>query len=122
MTDEQSRILKSRLTRFALEVIRLVRGLRADVVSRHVGGQLLRAGTSSAANYRSACRARSRADFVSKLGISIEEMDESCFWLELLVGSGLITQERAGWTLREGNEMLAILVASRKTAQSHLPS
>ncbi len=118
MTHDRSTELGSRFTRFALEAIRLIRGLRRDPVSRHISGQLLRAATSSAANYRAACRARSRPDFISKIGISIEETDESCFWLEVLVGSGLVTEERAAWIIREGNELLAILVASRKTAQS----
>jgi four helix bundle protein len=119
MTEELRRTLSTRLTRFALEVIRLVRGLRRDFVARHIGGQLLRAGTSAAANYRAACRARSRADFISKIGISIEEADESCFWLELLIGNGLVTEQQAAGLLSEGNQLVAMLVASRKTAQAN---
>ena len=80
--------------------------------------QLLRSGTSVGANYRSACRAKSKRDFISKLGIVEEEADESMYWLELLQDSGLAPQEDIGELLDEVNQMVAIVVASKKTARS----
>ena len=76
---------------------------------------MLRSGTSVAANYRAACRARSKADFLSKLGIVEEEADESALWMELLIDSGLVLQSRLGKLLDEANQLTAIIVASRKT-------
>jgi four helix bundle protein len=75
---------------------------------------------SSAANYRAACRARSRKEFIAKLGIAIEELDESCFWVEFATDSGLISLERASPLLSEFSELLAILNASRSTAVRRL--
>jgi four helix bundle protein len=112
MTESE---MKQRTKAFALRVIKLVNSLSKDLVSRRLGDQLLRSGTSVAANYRAACRARSKADFISKLGIVEEEADESALWMELLIDSGLVPQSRLGKLLDEANQLTAIIVASRKT-------
>jgi four helix bundle protein len=112
MTESE---MKQRTKAFALRVIKLVNSLSKDLVSRRLGDQLLRSGTSVAANYRAACRARSKADFISKLGIVEEEADESALWMELLIDSGLVLQSRLGKLLDEANQLTAIIVASRKT-------
>ena len=101
---------------FALRVIKLVNSTARDLVGRRLGDQLLRSGTSVAANYRAACRARSRAEFIYKLGLAEEEADESALWMELMVESALVPERRLSKLLREANELTAILVASRKTS------
>ena len=80
--------------------------------------QLIRSGTSVGANYRSACRARSHADFIAKLGIVEEECDESLYWMEMLVESELVSPEKVRDLMKEGTEILAVIVSSRKTAKS----
>jgi four helix bundle protein len=82
-----------------------------------LGKQLLRSGTSVAANYRAVCRSRSKAEFVAKLGVVVEEIDETVFWLELLVESGIIRPVRLGNLQREANELLAIFISSQLTAK-----
>jgi len=109
--------LKSRSKRFALAIIRLFRSLPKGEDVRIIARQLLRSGTSVAANYRAACRARSRAEFLAKIGIVVEEADESVFWLELLVESGLAQQEMVAPVAKEANELLAIFAASQRTAR-----
>lgn len=109
--------LKDRTKRFAVDVIRLCRELPATLDGKHVGHQLIRCGTSVAANYRASCRARSRAEFISKLGTVEEEADESLFWLEVAVDAGLITLQRAQALLKEADELTAIFVSSLKTAK-----
>lgn len=108
---------KVRTKAFALRVIHLVDALPGDPVSYTLGRQLLRAGTSVAANYRAAVRGRSPADFIAKMGIVEEECDESLFWMELLVESHRLRAERVSALMREGSEILAITVASIKTAR-----
>ena len=112
-----SRDLKLRTRAFALQVVRLVeklpRGRAADVIGR----QLLRAGTSVAANYRSARRARSRREFVAKMGIVEEEADESSFWIELLAQAGLATSDQVSELQGEADQLVAITVASIRTAR-----
>ena len=83
-----------------------------------MGKQVLRAGTSVAANYRAVCRARSRAEFISKVGVTVEEADETVFWLELLVETGVVPKDRMQDLLAEANELLAILAASQRTART----
>lgn len=107
--------MKQRTKAFALRVIKLVNSLSKELVARRLGHQLLRSGTSVAANYRAACRARSKADFIRKLGIVEEEADESALWMELLTESGLIRLPRVAKLLDEANQLTAIIVASRKT-------
>jgi four helix bundle protein len=109
--------LKQRTRRFALDVIRLVESLPRSRTTEVVGRQLLRSATSVAANYRAACRAKSAADFVAKMGIVEEEADESMYWMDLLVESGSIAADRVDALLREANELLAITVSSIKTAR-----
>src|SRR5438132_14142656 len=104
--------MKQRTKAFALGVITVTKSLSEDFVGRRLGDQLLRSGTSVAANYRSACRARSKADFISKLGIAEEEADESAFWMELLIDSGIIPGRRLAKLLDEAGQLTAIIVAS----------
>ena len=108
--------MKKRTKRFALDLIRLVSELPKSVEGRAIGGQLVGSGTSVGANYRAACRGKSKADFIAKLGIVEEEADESCYWLELLIEGELAEKERAELLLKEANERTAIIVSSRKTA------
>jgi four helix bundle protein len=114
--------LKERTKRFALRVIRVSRALPACAEGRVIGGQLLRSGTSVAANYRAVCRARSRAEFLAKIGLVIEEADETAFWLELLSEAGLIRRKRLEDLISEANQLTAIFVASRETAKKALQS
>src|SRR5947207_4972637 len=108
--------LKERTKQFALRVMRLVDALPASTKGRALAGQLIRSATSVAANYRAACRARSRAEFIAKIGIVEEEADESCFWLELIIDSGLLNEDRIRPLLSEAGELVAIMAASRKSA------
>src|SRR5438876_12451001 len=109
--------LKRRTKKFALDVIKLVESLPRDYTCRVLGGQLLRAGTSVGANYRAVCRAKSVADFISKFGTVEEEVDESGFWLELLVDSGKLDQATALPLIEESDELTAIAVSSINTAR-----
>ncbi len=111
--------LKERTKQFALRVVRLCTALPSTQASRVVGGQLLRSGTSVGSNYRAACRARSRADFISKIGIVEEEADESAFWLELLIESGTMPKRRLSPLLTEANEICAIAARSGRTAKQN---
>ena len=117
MTEDE---LKQRTKRFALRVIRLVRALPKTSEGRAIGNQLMRAGTSVGANYRAACRARSRADFASKLAIVEEEADESAYWMELVVEADLMKKELVGPLLSEANELVAIMSASRQSVRSKI--
>jgi len=112
--------LKSRTKKFGLHVIHLVESLPSIRTANVIGNQLLRSGTSVGANYRSACRGRSKADFISKVGIAIEEADESLYWMEMLVEAELVSENRLADLMKEANELIAILTASVKTARSHL--
>lgn len=112
-----SDLLKARTKTFALRVIRLCRTLPRSQEGTIITRQLLRSCTSVGANYRAVCRARSTADFVSKLGIVLEEADEALFWLELLVESGTAQPEKAAPLLNEANELVSIFVASLRTAK-----
>jgi four helix bundle protein len=98
----------------------LFRALPKTEEARVLGRQVLRSGTAVAANYRSACRARSRADFISKVGITVEEADETAFWLELIVDAGIIKRPKLESLLAEVNELVRIFQASRTTAQSQI--
>jgi|SRR5882672_3426037 len=109
--------LRDRTKAFALRVIRLFRSLPYKTDTQVLGKQLLRCGTSVAANYRAVCRARSKAEFVARLGIAAEEADEAVLWLELLIESGIIKSEMTEELLKEARELAAILTASRQTAR-----
>ena len=102
---------------FALEIIKLVENIPASLTGNTIGKQLIRSGTSIAANYRSACRVRSNADFISKIAIVEEESDETLFWLELLSESKILPSEKLQDLIKEANELTAIFTASGKTAK-----
>ena len=110
--------LKNRTKQFALRVMKLVGALPENSVGRAIGNQLVRSGTAIGANYRAACRGRSKAEFVAKLGIVVEEADESGYWLELIIDGQLLNKRRVEPLLLEANELTAIMVASRKSAMS----
>lgn len=112
--------LKNRTKQYALRVIRLVNSLPPTAATRIIGDQLLRSGTSVASNYRAACRARSRAEFCSKLGVVEEEADESVFWMELTVESGMLKAAKVTDLLKEGQEITAVIVSSINTARRNL--
>ena len=107
--------LKERTKRFALETIKLVGQLPRTVVAQTIGRQFVRAGTSVGANYRSACRGRSRAEFAAKLGVVEEEADESAFWMEVIIEAGLLERALVQPLLDEAEEIVAIMVSSRKS-------
>jgi len=109
--------LRERTKRFACRIIRLVGALPKTAAGRVIGTQLLRAGTSVGANWRAAARARSRAEFVAKLGIVLEEADEVLYWMELLIEADLVKKERVRLLMQEANELTAITVASINTAK-----
>jgi four helix bundle protein len=104
----------------AISVIGFVKGFKRDRISDIIANQLVRSATSTAANYRSACRARSKADFVHKLGIVEEEADESLFWLEMAQEIRIGDQSLLSVLLKEVEELVAIFVASRKTAKANI--
>lgn len=99
-------ILKARTKQFAIRVVKMCRALPRSEEARIIRQQVLRSATSVAANYRAGCRARSRAEFVAKNGIVVEEIDETAFWLELLVDLELASAGRMEALMREGNELL----------------
>ena len=117
-----SEALKKRTKDFALRVLKLVAALPKSVEGKAIANQIVRSGTSIAANYRAACRARSKAEFVSKLGIALEEADETQLWLELIVAAEILPSARVQPLLAEANELVAILVTSRKSAVANLKS
>lgn len=114
MTTEE---LKKRTFDFGIRIVRVVEYLPKGDIARALGQQLLRAGTSVSANYRAAARARSRADFIAKMGIVEEECDEALFWMEFLVALKLVKRSRLANLLNEGDELLAIVVSSITTAR-----
>jgi four helix bundle protein len=115
MTREEMTV---RTKTYANRVVKLCMALPEDWGARTLGKQLLRSGTSVGANYRAVCRAKSTADFLNKLRIVEEECDESLFWMELLVENKFIKASRLSKLMQEGNELLAIVVASAKTTRA----
>ena len=109
--------LKKRTKAFALRILKLVDALPTTTAGRALASQIVRSGTSVAANYRAACRARSTADFIAKMGIVEEESDETLFWLELLEESGLVSATKLAAIKQEANELIAITIASIKTTR-----
>ena len=109
--------LKDRTKRFAVLAIRLCQSIPRSQASSVITRQLLRSATSVGANYRAVCRARSTADFVSKLGIVLEEADETLFWLELLIDAGVARPDKTSSLLKEADELVCIFVASLRTAK-----
>ena len=114
MTENE---LKDRLKAFALRAMKLCEALPRSASGRTLANQLIRSATSVGANYRAACRARSRAEFLAKLGIVEEEADESAYWLELIIESGILKKAQVVPLLVEADEITAIISASRKTVR-----
>jgi len=109
--------LQQRTKLFALRIMNLVNSLPVNQVAKAIGSQLVRSGTSVAANYRAACRGRSKAEFIAKLGTVEEEADESCLWLELIIEGDLMSEKLVAPLLNEANELTAIFVSSRISAK-----
>jgi len=111
--------LRDRTKQFAFRIIRLFKSLPRSTEGAVLGKQLLRSGTSVAANYRAVNRARSRAEFIAKIGVVLEEADETVFWLEALAEAGIVKPTLLAPLLREANELVAIFAASQRTARSN---
>ena len=116
--DSNQLVLRTK--QFALNIIRLFQSLPKTDEARILGKQLLRSGSSVAANYRAACRSRSKQEFYSKLCIVVEESDETLFWLELLLDSGILKNELLRPIIKESEELLFIFSVSRKTFKNSL--
>ena len=111
--------LRNRAKQFAFRIIRLFKSLPRSTEALVIGKQLLRSGTSVAANYRAVNRARSRAEFIAKIGVVLEEADETVFWLEALSEAGVVKPALLEPLLNEANELVAIFAASQRTARSN---
>ena len=111
--------LKKRTKIFSIAAIKLVQQLPKNNVASVLGNQFLRSATSVGANYRSACRGRSKADFISKITVVEEEADECCYWLDLMEESGIATKAQLTWLQTEANELTAIFTATGKTARNN---
>jgi len=109
--------LRARTKALAVRIVRLFRALPNTRDAQVLGNQLLRCGTSVGANYRAACRARSRAEFIAKLGVVVEEADETIFWLELLAETGVVPQRHLEDLLGETRELTAIFTAAQHTSR-----
>jgi four helix bundle protein len=116
--DLNEKELKERTKFFALRVMKLVDAIPNSVSGRAIANQLVRAGMSVGANYRAACRGRSKAEFIAKLGIVIEEADECEYWLELIIDGEVLPKTKVQPLLQEAHELAAIFVASVRTAKS----
>jgi four helix bundle protein len=110
--------LRTRTKAFALRVIKMSQALPRVRAANVIAQQVLRSATSMAANYRAVGRARSKAEFVAKLGIVVEESDETVFWLELLVDSGIVPETKLRELMNEANQLLSIFSSSRRTAKN----
>lgn len=109
--------LRERTKQFAIRVIRLFKALPRSTEAQILGKQLLRSGTSVAANYRAVCRARSKPEFIARMGVVAEEADESALWIELMSETGMVKPKRLEGILAEARELAAIFTASQKTAK-----
>ena len=109
--------MRKRTKIFALEVIRFTESLPQKRATEIIGRQLFRCGTSVGANYRAACRAKSKPDFIAKMGIVLEEADESLYWMEILQEAEIVDTEAARMLTREANELVSIVAASIMTAK-----
>lgn len=112
--------LRTRTKQFALNIIRLTRQLPGNTEGWVIGKQMLRSGTSVAANYRAASCARSQAEFVAKIGVVVEEADETAFWLDLLHAAGTVDPKQLAPIIHEANELVRIFAASYQTAKGNL--
>jgi four helix bundle protein len=115
--DEQS--LKQRTKQFGLRILKLVDALPKTTAGRAIGNQLVRSGTSVGANYRAACRSRSKAEFIAKIGTVTEEADESAFWLEIIMEGGVLKNELVTALHQEAEELTAIFTSSGRTAKAN---
>jgi four helix bundle protein len=109
--------LRNRTKKFAYRIVRLFRALPRTVEGQIAGKQLLRCGTSVAANYRAVCLSRSHAEFVARMGVVVEEADEAVFWLELLADNEIVNAKRIESLLLEARELAAVFMASQRTAK-----
>ena len=109
--------LKARTKEFAHRCVKLAMALPKTPLGNHIRGQLIRCSTSVASNYRAACHAQSKASFISKISIVIEEADESYFWLEFIIDEKLIRKDLIEPLFKEADELTAIFISSRKTAR-----
>jgi four helix bundle protein len=114
--------LKDRTKNFSLRIIRLVNALPKDVVGRAIANQLIRSGMSVGANFRAACRGRSKAEFSAKLGIALEEIDECGYWLEIIIDLGIIPKKKVTDLASEAEELTAIFCTSIKTSKKSISS
>jgi four helix bundle protein len=114
--------LLARTKGFSLRILKLVDRLPQTMSGRAIGNQLVRCGTSVGANYRAACRSRSRAEFAAKLGVVAEEADETVYWLELLRDANVLSKEKLSELLREANELTAIFTAGRRSSSRNQTS
>jgi four helix bundle protein len=119
MNEKPEADLRERTKAFALRVVRLYCALPKTTEAQVLGKQALRSGTSVGAHYREARRARSTAEFVSKIEAGLQELEETMYWLELLVDSGIVSAQRCADLRKEADELMAILVSSVKTAKKH---
>ncbi len=108
--------LKDRTKIFAHRCVKMAFALPNTVLGRHIKGQLIRCSTSVASNYRATCLSQSKASFVAKISIVIEECDESCFWMEFIIDENLLKNDLVDPLLKEGKELTSIFISSRKTA------
>ncbi|MGH7801745.1 MAG: four helix bundle protein [Thermodesulfobacteriota bacterium] len=113
--------LKARTKQFGLRVMKLVDALPKSTAGRAIGNQLIRSATSVGANYRAACRGRSKAEFISKIGTVVEESDESAFWLEMIMDGGLLKPDLVLPLHQEAEELTAIFTASGRMAKQNNP-
>jgi four helix bundle protein len=120
MNNQNPENLKSRTKRFALRIIKMFSALPKTDVARVLGRQVLRSGTSVGANYREGCRARFDSEFISKLGDALKELEETGYWLELLVDSETISSRKMTALLQETDELLAILTSISKKTKTRL--
>jgi four helix bundle protein len=117
MNTEKHEALRNRTKAFALRIIRMSQALPRTREANVIGQQVLRSATGMAANYRAAGRSRSKAEFIAKIGVVVEEADETVFWLEMLEESGIVKSARLKDLLAEATQLVAIFTASRKTAK-----
>ena len=111
--------LQKRTKDFAIRIVKLYRALPKTGEAKVIGNQFIRSGTAIAANYRASCRARSNAEFIAKIGVVVEEADETVFWLEMLVDCEIFAESKMKDMIQEGNELLAIFAASQSTSKKN---
>jgi four helix bundle protein len=117
MAEMNQQDMKNRTKEYGKRILKLSRSLPNSQEGHRIGDQLFRAGLSVGANYRAACRARSKADFISKVGIVLEEADESLYWLEIILEARILKPELLNSLMKEGHELISILVATINTSK-----